>query len=29
MYCTFTFQDLGAVVGVDETSWGGVKALFR
>ncbi|MBK6734515.1 MAG: hypothetical protein IPG61_10575 [bacterium] len=28
-YCTFTFQDLGAVVGVDETSWGGVKALFR
>ena len=28
-YCGFTFVDLGAVVGIDETTWGGVKALFR
>lgn len=28
-YCTFTFQDLGAVVATEESSWGGVKALFR
>ena len=28
-YCTFTFQDLGAVVATEESTWGGVKALFR
>ncbi len=28
-YCGFTFVDLGAVVGIEETTWGDVKALFR
>jgi len=28
-YCSFTFQDLGSVVATEESTWGGVKALFR
>jgi hypothetical protein len=28
-FCSFTFVDLGSVVSTEESSWGGVKALFR
>ena len=28
-FCGFTFVDLGSVVAIEESSWGGVKALFR